>query len=124
MLMALLMAQALGCANPQTQTDMTLCAGMASTQADAALNAQWRRTLANFHKMDVSAAAEGPQTGPSYADALLASQRTWLQFRDAQCQVEGYEARGGSMQPQLVADCLARLTTERTKQLRLMAQTR
>jgi uncharacterized protein YecT (DUF1311 family) len=118
MLAALLMAQALACANPQNQMTMTMCAGEAASRADAAMNVQWKRTLADMHKSDVDAGALGDQGhGPSYAEALLASQRAWLQFRDAECQIEGYAARGGSMQPMLVAQCLQTLTVQRTKQL-------
>ena len=112
------MAQALSCAHPQTQTDMTQCAGDASARADAAMNVQWKLTLAAMHKLDKDAAGDPPVDHQhSYADALLASQRAWLQFRDTQCRVEGYAARGGSMEPMLEADCTGRLSVERTKQL-------
>ena len=118
MLLVILMAQALSCANPQTQMAMTACAGEASTRADAAMNAQWKLTLAAMHKQDQAAAgAASPTAGPSYADALLASQRAWLQFRDTECRVEGYAARGGSLEPMLYSDCVKRLSVERTKQL-------
>jgi uncharacterized protein YecT (DUF1311 family) len=39
-------------------------------------------------------------------------------FRDAQCQGESYEARGGSMQPMLYQGCRATLTRARTAELR------
>ncbi|MHB8285977.1 MAG: lysozyme inhibitor LprI family protein [Caulobacteraceae bacterium] len=121
MLAALLMAQVLACANPQDQMTMTMCAGAAASRADAAMNVQWKRTLAYMHKADADASA-APAHGPGYAEALLASQRTWLQFRDAECQIEGYAARGGSMQPMLVSDCLRQLTAQRTKQLAQLAK--
>ena len=43
MLLAILMAQALSCAHPQTQADITQCAGEAQGRADAAMNVQWKR---------------------------------------------------------------------------------
>jgi len=55
-----------------------------------------------------------------YAAATLASQRAWLAFRDAQCAIEGGEYAGGSMQPMVRSGCLARLTRERTAQLKDM----
>ena len=48
----------------------------------------------------------------------LCAQRAWLIFRDAHCTVEGYEARGGSMEPMVYNGCRARITRERTAQLR------
>ena len=117
-LVILLAAQALGCASPQSQSEMTECAGMSAARADAAMNAQWTLTLAEMRNQDVQAASQPTHApGPSYADALLAAQRAWLKFRDAECQVEGYAARGGSMQPMLVGQCLGRLTALRTKEL-------
>ena len=118
MLLAILMAQALSCAHPQTQTDITQCAGEAQARADVAMNAQWKLTLAAMHKRDKDAAGDPPvDNQPSYADALLAAQRAWLQFRDTECHLEGYAARGGTLESTLHADCVRRLTSERTKQL-------
>jgi uncharacterized protein YecT (DUF1311 family) len=117
------MAQTLACANPQDQMTMNECAGDAATRADAAMNAQWKRTLAVMQRTEASLAGDAMHTpGPSYTDVLLASQRAWLKFRDAECQVEGYAARGGSMQSMLVAQCLEQLTTQRTKQLAQMTK--
>ncbi len=50
--------------------------------------------------------------------ALLAGQRGWIAYRDGHCELAGWEAHGGSMEPMLVSGCLERLTRERTKQLR------
>ena len=50
--------------------------------------------------------------------ALLAAQRGWIGYRDGQCELAGFEARGGSMEPMLVSGCLAELTRARTKELK------
>jgi len=55
---------------------------------------------------------------PGYFAAFLESQRAWLKFRDAHCVVEGYYARGGSMEPLMVNTCLEEVTKQRTEQLR------
>jgi uncharacterized protein YecT (DUF1311 family) len=60
---------------------------------------------------------------PGYFEVLIAAQRAWLQYRDAHCQSEGYEARGGSLELLLVSTCKRRLTEERTEQLRSLAGT-
>ncbi len=58
-----------------------------------------------------------PITG---AAALLASQRAWLRFRDTQCVIEAGEFAGGSLQGMTATACKARLTQERTTQLRAL----
>jgi len=109
-------APTLNCDNAMTQTDMTICAGRAFTAADAALNAQWTITAAHMKQMD---AQGSPGDGrPGYFQALLDAQRAWLRYRDAQCLSAGYYARGGSMEPMLVAQCKAELTHVRTQELK------
>jgi uncharacterized protein YecT (DUF1311 family) len=103
----------LNCDDPQDQSSMTQCAGLDFEKADAELNAAW---------VDIKAAAvESDQAEGSGSkdneNALLASQRAWLSFRDAECAWQGFAARGGSMEPMLVSMCAAKLTRERIKQL-------
>ena len=96
------------CADPQTQTDMNICAGERFRKSDGRLNRVWtdlRRVRGT--------SAEDRET----FQVVLEAQRTWLAYRDAQCKAEGYEAHGGTMEPMLVADCQARLTDERVKSL-------
>ena len=113
-------ATALNCGDAQSQAEMTMCAARDYQVADKELNKQWPKTLAVMKEKD-----RYPQPaydkGPSYSAALLASQRAWLAYRDAQCLADGYSARGGTMQPMLVYGCKARLTDERVGQLKAMA---
>ncbi|WP_375383341.1 lysozyme inhibitor LprI family protein [uncultured Sphingomonas sp.] len=104
----------------QTQADLNQQAGTDYRAADAAMNVQYRATLARMTGMDGLHAPDA-KAGPSYQAALLASQRAWLQFRDAECIVEGYEFRGGLAQGMAQSQCLGRLTRARTAQLRQMA---
>ena len=53
--------------------------------------------------------------------ALLKAQRAWISYRDAQCENSGFQARGGTMEPMLVAGCLADLTDLRTRELKALA---
>jgi uncharacterized protein YecT (DUF1311 family) len=102
----------------QTQTDMNAQAGQAAAAADAAMNAQYRQTMAEMKKMDGYNAPDAT-TGPSYQNALLAAQRAWIAYRDAECVVEGYEFRGGSAESIAHAQCIADLTRARTRQLKI-----
>ena len=99
----------------------TRCAWRDYQSGDAAMNAQWKRTLAFAREKDARA-KELPNVSrdnrPAYSAVPLKSQRAWLEFRDAQCTSEGYYGRGGTIEPMLVNLCLARITRERTAQLR------
>ena len=109
-------SEAPDCAEPMTQQAMNYCAGLEYDEADKALNAQWRETAAEMRRLD---AASTPDDGrPGYFEQLLAAQRAWLIYRDAHCASEGYYARGGSLEPLLVATCKTKVTRARTLQLR------
>lgn len=103
------------CENATTQMEMTYCAEQDFAEADEQLNAQYKLTRDAMKNWDSE--TEGLNLG-SAADALLASQRAWLAFRDAQCAFHGYQARGGTMEPMLIYGCQAELSRQRTRQLK------
>jgi len=113
-------AQDVDCDNPQTQTEMTICAGQDYQKADTELNAVWTKAIAIARESDnLGDAGDGR---PGYEETLRKAERAWIAFRDANCDYEGFSARGGSMEPMLVNQCLARLTRDRTRQLRDLIQ--
>ncbi|WP_375394909.1 lysozyme inhibitor LprI family protein [uncultured Sphingomonas sp.] len=120
MILALLLAAA---APARSQMELSVQAGTDYRAADAAMNVQYRATMAHMKQMGGLNAPDA-QVGPSYRSALLASQRAWLGYRDAECAVEGYEFRGGTAEGMAGSQCLARLTRARTAQLRQMAVTK
>lgn len=95
------------CKNPVDQMTMTACAGLEFEKADVELNNVWKKLKASIDDQD--------------ATALLKSQRAWIAYRDAQCELAGFAARGGSLQPMLVQMCLADLTLARIKELNSVA---
>jgi len=106
-----------------SQSAMTECAASAFSRADAAMNAQWARTLSVMKRRDRAAAGRSWRpAGPTYVQALLDAQRKWIAFRDAECLSEGYAMRGGSGEPMVALHCKADLTESRTKQLELAAR--
>lgn len=109
------------CDNAISQSAMTMCAAEDYKRADAALNAQWKMTLAKAKARDVESP---PMTASErrYADGLLDAQRAWITFRDAQCAAESLEMRGGSAQPMLLYGCKVAMTRERTKWLKDFAE--
>ncbi|MEN2787341.1 lysozyme inhibitor LprI family protein [Sphingomonas qilianensis] len=114
MLIALLLAAA----PVQTQADMNRTTTASYVQADAAMTAQWKRTYAYMKRRDAQDTSRGGGFG--FATALLESQRAWLKFRDTQCVIAGGQFAGGSAQGMAMATCKARLTRERTMQLKAL----
>ena len=102
------------CTDPQDQSTMTYCAGVDFDKADKDLNALWPEIKKAAQEDDANV---GNGTH-EYLDALMASQRAWLAYRDAECTWQGFYAHGGSMEPMLVNACLAKLTEERVKALK------
>ncbi|WP_223218014.1 lysozyme inhibitor LprI family protein [Rhizobium wenxiniae] len=104
------------CEEPQTQADMTICAGQDLADADKALNAQYQVTRRVLKERDADASTELK----GGVEALVKAQRAWLAYRDAQCASVGFQARGGSMEPMLISMCEADLTRKRTAELKAL----
>ncbi len=111
------------CESAGTQAKSTQCAWNDFKRADAELNVQYGRSLAEAAERDrgdrINPAVPNG-TRPSYTEALREAQRAWVKFRDLHCTVEAYWGRGGTIEPMLRNFCLARVTRERTEQLRKM----
>lgn len=99
-----LASQPQSCSAPQTQAEMTYCAGQTAKQEDDELNATYQAL-----RKELSGARE---------ESLIDAQLAWIAFRDADCAYVASQFEGGSMQPQVVNDCIARLTSQRTAQLK------
>ena len=104
------------CDAPMAQQDMNMCALLDFEAADKTLNILWRKVIADAREADRDIDRRDDQRLGGEA-VLRNAQRAWIQFRDAHCTYQGYEARGGSMEPMLYNGCRARLTNERISQL-------
>lgn len=102
------------CANAMAQQEMNICAHLDFEKADAELNAVWRQAKASADEMD---SQQDEESMKGAAKALLAGQRGWIAYRDGACELAGWEAHGGTMEPMLVSGCLAEKTRARTKEL-------
>lgn len=105
------------CAHAQTQTDMNVCAVLEFGAADKALNVQYKKTRAAMVAID----ADLDNNMKGAEKALIKAQRAWVDYRDGECEAQGFQARGGSMEPMLVSGCKADLTKKRTKELKDLA---
>jgi uncharacterized protein YecT (DUF1311 family) len=110
-------AREYGCPDAQTQLAMNMCAGLDFERADAELNRVYRQSIAGAQQSDRELDRTNDRR-PSNESILREAQRAWVAFRDAQCTDEANaEARGGSMEPMVHGQCLARMTRERIAQL-------
>ena len=105
------------CGNAMAQVEMNICADRDYQVADAELNAAYKKAVAAARVMDEEAKVMGEHYVGA-VDALKRAQRAWIGYRDGQCELAGFEARGGSMEPMLVSGCLADLTRKRTAELK------
>jgi uncharacterized protein YecT (DUF1311 family) len=106
------------CADPQTQQEMNYCADKDFQKADKELNTVYKKAVASQAAIDKEAADSSDQRTFGAVKALKKAQRGWIDYRDGQCEGEGFEVAGGSLQPMFVSGCKARLTQSRTKELR------
>jgi len=107
------------------QQEMNICAAHDLKAADDALNVQWTITRDKMKSQDADYEAyqsTWDDGQPGYFESLLEAQRAWLKYRDAHCRLDGYNARGGSLEPLLVTTCKTALTTARTEELRQLAE--
>ncbi|MBX3611793.1 MAG: DUF1311 domain-containing protein [Hydrogenophaga sp.] len=92
------------CAKAETQRQLTACAYRDFEHAQAGYAATFR---------DLSAVLDSAQR-----TLLRNAQTAWLQFRTTACEFEASGVRGGSAEPMVRQMCQARLTRERTAELR------
>jgi uncharacterized protein YecT (DUF1311 family) len=107
------------CANAMTQMEMNICAHRDYEAADTDLNTAYKKSMASARDMDEEF-KETSEHLVGAVDALKRAQRAWIGYRDGQCELAGFEARGGSMEPMLVSSCLADLTRKRTEELKTL----
>jgi uncharacterized protein YecT (DUF1311 family) len=111
-------AQEIDCVNPQVQLEMTFCAERDWKIADADLNAAYKAAQAEMKAID----ADLPEAEKGAATSLRDGQRAWIEYRDAGCAAEGYLSHGGSIEPMVVAYCLARVTKTRAEEIWMLSQ--
>ncbi|MEX0955973.1 MAG: lysozyme inhibitor LprI family protein [Rhizobiaceae bacterium] len=101
-------AAAQDCDDPQTQMEMNACAGKAYEEADAALNAAYAEVRSH---LDADGRAQ-----------LVATQRAWIAFRDAECSFRSRGVEGGTIYTTIHAGCLTALTEQRTQDFNTMLE--
>lgn len=94
------------CDNATTQGDMNACAGRQYQAADKALNSVYQQITQRL-KADADT-----------KKLLVGAQRSWVTFRDAECEFAASGVSGGSVYPLIHLNCLTAQTTSRTQALK------
>lgn len=111
------------CENPMAQQEMNWCAGQDLEVAENEAADQWQDTLAVLKAQDAEEIDSGGFETDVRVFKLMQSQVGWSTYVDAHCALEGFAARGGSLEPLLVATCRARLARQRTAELKSLIET-
>jgi uncharacterized protein YecT (DUF1311 family) len=85
--------------------ELNNCASKEYKQADAELNAVYKQLMASLSNKAQQA-------------SLRTAQQAWLKYRDANCEFDAFENRGGSIYQVVYTSCLTAMTKARTKELR------
>jgi uncharacterized protein YecT (DUF1311 family) len=115
-----LKAQNFDCSDPGNlpQQGMNFCAAKDFETEDRKLNAVWKEVFGELKARD----ADLGEPDRGMPDALLTAQRSWITFRDAHCETEGFKYRGGSIEPLIFQSCRAALTRERSQQIKSLLE--
>ena len=102
------------CDKAVSTPEINLCSERAWQAADAKLNAAFAKTIGAIRKSDQAK----PYDPKRWEQALRASQRAWVAFRDADCkELVPMSWTGGTGTTVAVLDCMIDLTRVRTKTL-------
>jgi uncharacterized protein YecT (DUF1311 family) len=103
------------CDDAISTVELNFCSEKELDKADAALNAAYKKAIARIPEL----AAEKPYDAKSWEDALRASQRAWVAFRDAECKDHGTMFwTGGTGATGDALNCMMEMTKNRTVQLK------
>ena len=95
------------CNSPRaTQYDLNGCADASLKRSDAEMNTLYRRIRLRL------------KDDPDTLKQLVAAQRAWLAFRDAECAFASSAESGGSIYPMVYSNCLDGLTHKRIGDLK------
>jgi uncharacterized protein YecT (DUF1311 family) len=97
------------CGNAPTQAEINKCVDLAYQKSDAELNALYGQIASRLgHDPDSTETLK----------ALIAAQRAWITFRDAECAFVASRTLGSSANLTIVDSCLSDVTAKRITDLK------
>lgn len=117
--MLFLLASASPCieAKRKSAIDGHMCLGLLAEHTDHEMTVQWQKTLAQLRREDIQIRSEKLKL-PTMAVNLLASQRAWLRYRDAQCGMVSDQFAGGTGYGDVDSRCRIQLNRQRVSDLK------
>ncbi|WP_085728470.1 lysozyme inhibitor LprI family protein [Pseudomonas sp. R37(2017)] len=94
---------AVNCDNAVDQATMNQCASLQQATADKELNALYQQITSRL------------KGNPDGKKLLVGAQRSWVAFRDAECQFSASGVEGGSVYPLIYSNCVTQLTKARVE---------
>lgn len=88
--------------------------------ADQALNAQYKKTREALVKIWKREWSKHPDE--SAVDVLVAAQRAWIVYRDAECKLRAKSFDGGTAYSTIILNCIGELTERRTQDLKYIVE--
>ena len=108
-------AAKLDCQSDQLdQSQMNECANQDFLNADKDLNDVYKKAREIIKSWD-------DETGAALK-AFVDGQKGWIAYRDGYCTAYAYQSHGGSMEPMLIAGCMASVTKARADELRTLVE--
>ena len=104
----------------QSTLGITTCYQIEAALWDEALNADWPGHMARAKASDDAYGDRQNGVFARYAETLLAAQRAWIAWRDAECSLSYASWGDGSMRNIAASTCMAHLTADRVIGLREM----
>lgn len=101
---------AINCQNPASNVEYKYCARLAYEASDRELNQVYRRITGKMANDE--------------RKVLTTAQLAWIRFRDANCNAEVYQSRGGTGYGGFLSNCLERVTRARTTELQQQFENR
>jgi len=105
------------CADAKTQLATNECFGKLFESSDAQLNAAYNHIVNSMKKTLSTSLQKNDQSAVTYnqtaMNKLLAAQRAWLTYRDANCDSIKFQYEGGSIQPTIWSQCMNETTQQR-----------
>ena len=110
-------AQPQPCADAKTQLASNECFAKLYEDSDAQLNVAYNKVVDAMKKNLTEALKENAAIRivheQTAMNKLLAAQRAWLAYRDANCDSIKFQYEGGSIQPAIWAQCMNETTQQR-----------
>ncbi|MBK5513045.1 lysozyme inhibitor LprI family protein [Pseudomonas sp. TH15] len=97
---------AVDCANANDQSTMNQCSAEQYKAADKELNVLYQQITKRL------------KDSPDAKKLLVSAQRSWVAFRDAECEFSASGVTGGSVYPLIYANCLTGVTKVRVEALK------